>query len=195
MRSFDARRPIATLIPPFYVAMVTGVWLALLAPLGLRVITAAMEHRSGAIVAIGVALLGGAIGATLSERWLRPRRFEARGRIYAHLGVRRFRRIALRGDYMNAMLRALGGDAVTPRFRRRAPRDLLRWNLRNERIHWTWVLAVPPLLLWGAVHAPLAAALALGAAIPLNVYPILLQRYTRARVAAVSPARAARPRA
>ena len=194
-RSF-ARRSLATLVPPTYVAVVTSVWLACIAPLIVSVVYAALCGSRAAQFALGAALIGAAVGATLPARCLRPHRGERTEALHRRLGVRRFRRIAFRGDLMNALLRRLG-ERDSPLFGNEERWAILvRWSLRNERIHWAWVLAVVPLVAWGCARgSALSAALALGAMIPLNTYPIALQRYTRGRLEAAIRSRAVRPHA
>ncbi|HEU0301820.1 MAG TPA: hypothetical protein VFR37_20365 [Longimicrobium sp.] len=114
--------------------------------------------------------------------WLRPRRWEMDGGVYEALGVRAFRSLVPDGDRVNRARR--GRD---PHFRlvphRSAAAAFVRRTEAGERGHGV-------LLLMGAVSSAYAWqigwrgwAVYLGAGnLLVNLYPLLLQRYTRARL-------------
>ena len=90
---------------------------------------------------------------------------------------------------MNRTLRRLGWSKPFPYTSDRIERWML-WTAVTERIHWSWLAASLPAA-WAAFHAgrgALAAYVLLGN-LPFNVYPILLQQYTRARLARIQDAR------
>jgi hypothetical protein len=133
----------------------------------------------------GCILIGGAM-LLLPKAYYRTRRFERGGRVYEKLGVRAFRMVMTNGDWINRRVRqAYPGYCVS------APRDRLETSLRNtlsaEKSH--LVLAI-----LGAGAAFYAAAIAWnGWAVWLtvsnlaaNVWPILLERYTRARLTSLT---------
>jgi hypothetical protein len=183
MSEFSLRRLAAAAIPPAYITVMTGVWLALVATLLVPAIRAAAGGAGAAILALALAVIGLAIGTAAPARWFRLRPGEQGGRIYARFGVRRFRSIALRGDLMTRVQRRIAGPVPAPALSSVAYPALARWTVRNERIHWAWVLATPALVVWGAAHGRvLPATVVLSAMVPLNLYPIALQRYTRGRV-------------
>jgi hypothetical protein len=185
MADLPLRRIAAALIPPVYVMMATGLWLALVAALLVPAMEAALRGAGAATVALALSAIGFAAGAAAPARWFALRSAERSGRVYTRLGVRRFRAIAHRGDIMNRVRRRIAGTRPPTMVERAAYPSLARWTLWNERIHWVWVLATPPLIIWGATHGRLlAAALVLAAMVPLNLYPIMLQRYTRGRLGA-----------
>jgi hypothetical protein len=66
----------------------------------------------------------------------------------------------------------------------------------GERTHWWWLLSSAAIAVWAlAIAAHGFLMLILVAAVPLNVYPILLQRHTRARAARLLLRRRTRARA
>jgi hypothetical protein len=117
----------------------------------------------------------------LPRGWFRPRPFE-RGGLYPALGVRLFRALATDGDWINSRLRRL--DPTYRVVRDRRTRDAhLAGTILNERWHTAW-------LLLGVVTAASAVSTRqFGWAfavtifnVAFNLYPILHQRYKRARV-------------
>jgi hypothetical protein len=62
--------------------------------------------------------------------------------------------------------------------------DRERRTQRSEKIHWALWLGSLPAAVWAVlVREPWFAVYVLMANVPMNVYPVLLQRYTRARIA------------
>lgn len=115
--------------------------------------------------------------------YYRVRGFERSGRLYEFVGVRWFRRLVPDGDFANRWRRRHEPDFRMIRGRRGAQAFLPR-NIASEQSHLV-------LLLMG--FATCAYAWHIGwhgwawylfvANVLANVYPILLQRYTRARIA------------
>jgi hypothetical protein len=114
--------------------------------------------------------------------YLRPRRWETDGRLYEMLGVRAFRRLVPNGDWVNRIRRRRD-----PHFRvvshRRAAAAYVARTEEGERTHGVLLLA-------GLVSSVYArrigwdgwcAFLTVGNVL-VNLYPMLLQRYTRARL-------------
>ena len=116
----------------------------------------------------------------------RLRRWELGGRCYTRVGVRRWRAAVPDAG------RLFGGR---PRrlLRRLDPADweaLAAETRRAERVHWRILAALPVILLWNrGVLVPAMVGYAAAANIPC----LALQRYNRARVAALL-ARRSRPR-
>jgi len=117
----------------------------------------------------------------LPRGWFTPRRFERRG-LYIALGLRQFRAVTTDGDWINRRLRRL--DPTYRVIRDRRTRDAhLAGTLLNERWHTSW-------LLLGLVTAGSAIATGqYGWAVTItvfnaafNFYPVLHQRYKRARL-------------
>src|SRR5215472_7924009 len=120
--------------------------------------------------------------AFFPDSYFRPKAFELRGKLYEAMGVRLFRRFMMDGDYMNRRLRR-----AVPNYRFIAGRDSMRrfeaLTRANERGHLILLLSgLPPTVYAVASGWPKFAAYFVIVNILLNVYPILLQRYTRARI-------------
>jgi hypothetical protein len=142
------------------------------------------------------AYLAGAAGTALaavafavlrpSAGYYRLRPFEVSGKFYARLGVRFFRRFVPLGDYSNRLTRRRN-----PGFRVvRSAGDLARAERSGrllERIHVTFLVSQLPLACWGVVCGQYGFAAELSLLnVLLNLYPIMLQRYTRARLEALT---------
>jgi Glycosyl-4,4'-diaponeurosporenoate acyltransferase len=135
---------------------------------------------AGALAAIVFAALRPSAG------YYRLRPFEASGEFYARLGVRFFRRFVPGGDYFNRLLRR-----TVPDFR--AVRSLAdvakaeRFGRFNERVHVSALVFLLPPTCWGLVCGQygFAAELILFNGL-FNLYPAMLQRYTRARLEALA---------
>jgi hypothetical protein len=131
------------------------------------------------------------VAACIALWWLLPRgyfevrAFERTGQIYRWLGVLLFRRFAPNGDFANQWERRADPHFRVIRGRRSAAEFVVRTE-QSERGHLV-------LLALGIVSAAYAVDVGwFGWAVYLsvgnvlvNVYPILLQRYTRSRLRAV----------
>ncbi len=114
--------------------------------------------------------------------YYRVHAFERSGRVYELLGVRAFRRFVPDGDFANRWRRRREPDFTMIRGREGA-RAFLTRNIASEQRH---------VVLLRALFAPGASGWRMGgeggpwylfaANIAANVYPILLQRYTRTRI-------------
>lgn len=111
--------------------------------------------------------------------------FEVGGRLYERLGVRRFRWIVPDGDLVNRLHRRRQPGYRLIRNRREAE-AFVRRTVRSEKGHLV-------LLLFGSMSAAHAFAIGwrgwacflLAGNVVVNLYPILLQRYTRSRLEAI----------
>jgi len=118
----------------------------------------------------------------LSPAWLRTRRWEMEGRVYEALGVRAFRRLVPDGDWVNRVRRRRDPNfRVVPH--RRAAAAFVTRTEQGERSHGVLLLAgiVSSVYAWRIGWYGWAAFLTIGNLL-VNLYPILLQRYTRARL-------------
>lgn len=122
-----------------------------------------------------------ALPFVLPRGWFRPRRIERRS-LYNALGLQMFRAVATDGDWINNRLRRL--DPTYRVIRDRRTRDAhIAGTILNERWHTSW-------LLLGLVTAASAIATrqygwALVVTVfnaAFNLYPVLHQRYKRARL-------------
>ena len=178
--SFMARIMIKT-----YGAALLAVWVA---PVYYILETLATEQDSrsfsqatfyGAwLICIGCATLA----AFLPPSFFELRFFEHSGSLYARLGVKRFKFFVNNGDGMRLIFRSAFPRAVEPT-NSASMQQWLRQGVTNERVHWSSLFGTAPVAVWSAVagHPWFTLYLAL-ANVPANVYPILLQRYTRARL-------------
>jgi hypothetical protein len=135
---------------------------------------------------------GGAIAVAVftvlrpSAGYYRLAPFEASSAFYARFGVRFFRQFVPLGDYANRLTRRTDPDYRVVR----SPADVAKaeWFGRfSERIHVTFLVFLLPPTCWGLVCGQygFAAQLILFNGL-FNLYPVLLQRYTRARLEALS---------
>lgn len=119
--------------------------------------------------------------ALLPHAWFRTQPWE-RGGLYPALGLRGFRWIAPDGDWVARRLRRL--DPTYRLIRDRRSRDAhIVESRRNEAWHLSWGL----LGVVTSIHASSTgqtgwAALIAGLNLMFNVYPVLHQRYKRARM-------------
>jgi hypothetical protein len=143
-----------------------------------------------AIVLIAGVALSAAV-LWLPASYYRLREFERSGRIYAVLGVRPFSRFVADGAMINRAKRR-----TNPAFRliqhRASALEFIARTHASERGHLPWLIAGALSAIWAARVGWTDWALMLGAGNALiNLWPIMLQRYTRGRIERVLTARAA----
>ena len=130
---------------------------------------------------LGASLLSGLLIFLVPRGFHVPRAWEYRGALYRRVGVELFRSIVANGDLVNRFVRARHGKAYRvygPGIEKLVPKSI--WN---EQRHWAY-------LCWGFVSAGYAWTLGweswtvwlAGTNVGANLYPIMLQRYSRARV-------------
>ena len=129
---------------------------------------------------LGLAILTSVLPLLLPARFFRPRAFE-RGRFYRRLGLQAFRYLAPDGDWVRGRVRRL--DPTYRIVRTRADlRKHIAGTYSNERWHvaffvaglFTQAFAIASGLVGWAVLLTLSN-------IAFNLYPVLHQRYKRAR--------------
>lgn len=164
------------------VGLLTVGWFAAIAYcLGL---TLRLSVRQGLLIAV-VAVVGTLVGA-LAAWWLPDgyhtlREWEHQGRLYGRVGVCRFRQFVLDGPRFRRCLCLPKGQRPFA-----ARSQLLLWRDRGyttERHHVAAMLMSLPSLCLAVQsgHRGMATYLIVGN-IVFNLYPILLQRYTRGRL-------------
>lgn len=127
----------------------------------------------------------------LPSGWFYPREWEVRGRIYEALGVRWYKQFMLGGDRHNRRVRRrlenyrIYADS-------RTTRRLANETRVSERVHIIMLLFAT----WPALFGALAgwwkyAAFVTAGNVLVNVYPIVLQRYTRSRIMRIERRRVA----
>lgn len=130
---------------------------------------------------------------TLPRAYFEVHRFERSGKVYEALGVLLFRRLAPDGDWANRWERR-----ANPRYRlirgRRSAAEFVARTEQSERGHIVLLAlgTVSAAFAWSLGWHGWAVYLSVGNLV-VNVYPVLLQRYTRARIHALlsRPPRAA----
>ena len=141
----------------------------------------AVPGRFAALPWLGGALAAGPLIFLAPRGFHVPRRWEYRGTFYRRVGVELFRSIVANGDLVNRFVRARHGLSYRvygPDIEKLVPKSI--WN---EQRHWAY-------LCWGFVTAYYAwsigweswAVWLAGTNVGANLYPIMLQRYSRARV-------------
>jgi hypothetical protein len=118
----------------------------------------------------------------LPAGYYRPRQFELSGRFYERLGVRSFKQWTPDGDYVVRYIRRSLPDYKVLSSRRSLGGLDVRTR-RSEQGHLLWLVVTVAPILYALIcgWTVLASWLFLGN-LAVNVYPIMLQRYTRARV-------------
>jgi hypothetical protein len=174
------RRHAAASIPAVYTFFLGLVWV-----IPIQLFLAATLDTQSQFPVIVLTILGVVLGACLPAAYFRLRRAEADGRTYAALGVRRFRSFVTYGDPMVRLMRRIN-PASHARLTSSTLAERERRAKRGEKIHWALLLGSVPAAVWAIlVQQPWFAAYLLAANVPMNVYPILLQRYTRSRLARI----------
>jgi hypothetical protein len=126
------------------------------------------------------------LAATLGDAWFRPRPWELRGAVYERLGVRWFKRFMIGGDYVNRRARR-----TRPGYRAYATNATLQRlsaeTRAAEKGHALWCLIALPAVAFAALAGwRLFAAAFTMVNLVANVYPLLVQRDTRARIARIA---------
>jgi hypothetical protein len=130
-------------------------------------------------------LAGWQVARLLPERYYRIKPLELSGRLYERLGIRFFKRFVPNGDYINRIIRR-----TEPGYRVISDKGSIIELESRTRLAETCHLAGLFLPLPSAVYAlmlgwDLFALWMILPFIPFHLYPVLLQRYTRARIAKV----------
>jgi hypothetical protein len=161
-----------------WTAVITTAWLAPL--LAFAVLHAATPPPSRRLVAMTALLLAGLLAAMrLPGRYFASRGWERGGRVYRRVGVHRFGAIVPGGR----VVRRFAGDGAAPWLDAALLRSLEQGTRDSEQTHWWWLFTTLAVVLWAwSIGSRWTALLLLVLSVPLNVYPILLQRYIRARL-------------
>jgi len=111
--------------------------------------------------------------------------FERDGRVYRRLGVRRVRYFAGHGDGIQKLVRAIDPNWQCP-LAKLSTEKWMEWTRTAEWVHIAAIGMSIPLI--GVAYYRGFTSLAtvvLLSNIPFNVYPVLLQRYTRAKLSRI----------
>ncbi len=128
------------------------------------------------------ALLASAAASSLPDGYFRIRSFESDGQLYEVLGVHWFRWLVPDGDFVRAWQRRVDPGYRVLRGRQDAV-DFVSRTRVGERMHLVLLLfgVVSSIYAWHLGWRGWATVLVVGNVL-VNLYPILLQRYTRARL-------------
>jgi hypothetical protein len=179
-RRHDRWNTLALLIPGQWLSLMAIFWGRFFPPL--RPFDFTARPPSAASVAICCAV--SCLPFFLPRGYFRPRAFE-RGRFYPRLGLRLFRYVAPDGDFINRRLRRTDPSYRVVR-NRGALREHIAGTYSNERWHLAFFLAGTFTALFAArIGEPVFAALLAILNVAFNLYPVLHQRYKRARLRTV----------
>ncbi len=147
------------------------------------------DHGSIGLLLVSSSAAAWAIARLLPDRYYMIRRFEASGRIYERLGIRFFKHFTPNGDYVNRIIRRRD-----PGYRvvhdERSIMSVEAGTRLAERSHVASLLFVVPFVSYTLMLGWDRFALwLLLPNVPFHLYPVLLQRYTRARIERVVRAR------
>lgn len=175
------------LVPGQFLPIVAVYWLRFVP--ALRPVTFDVPAPRPEVLLACAAVLAGPF--LLPRGWFQPRAFE-RGALYPALGLRLFRAVATDGDWINSRLRRL--DPAYRVVRDRRTRDEhIAGTILNERWHTAWLLL--GLVTAGSAVATRQFGWAIAVTVfnaAFNLYPVMHQRYKRARYASYAPGGAAR---
>ncbi len=116
----------------------------------------------------------------LPRAYFEPRPWEAKGQFYQRVGVEHFRAIVANGDLVNRFVRARHRDyrVYGPEMEKLVPKSI--WNEKRHIAYLCWGM-VGACYAWSIGWHFWAVWLA-GSNVGANLYPWMLQRYSRARV-------------
>ena len=129
-----------------------------------------------------LAVLGQFLPVVFPDSYYALSRFESDGAVYSALGIRLFQKV----------VRLAPLALFSPGLRFNSRRDLLnRLEMEMRRVEAAhalafWLVTISALLFWWRGLAP-AAAWMMVFNLPLNVYPVMLQRYNRGRWVRLAP--------
>lgn len=175
----------ARIIIKTYGAILLTVWLI---PVYYVLETLASEYEShwyarGAFYGAWLVCISfSALALTLPQSFFELRPFEKCGSVYEQLGVKKFKWVVNNGDGMRTIFRFFFPGAIEPN-NSRSMQQWLKQGITNERVHWSSLFGTAPAALWAAYSGrELFTLYFILANIPANIYPIILQRFTRARL-------------
>lgn len=182
--AFDTEGGGVTQISGYYLGVMIIInCAACLIPIEFFLIEIWHRHEFFSLLLFVVPLIAGwIIAELLPERYYQIKSFESNGRVYEGLGIRFFKRFVPNGDYINRIVRR-----SEPGYRVICDENSIvefeAGTRLAERCHIVSLLLVLP----SAVYALMLgwnnfALWILLPNIPLHLYPVLLQRYTRARI-------------
>jgi len=127
----------------------------------------------------------------IPKRYFELWKFERDGRLYRKLGVRQLRWFADHGEGIQAVVRRIDPGWQNPVSKsKRSIESWIKYTQTAEAVHWGWLLAtIPAIVLAYYVGKPVFATVYVFANIVVNIWPIMLQRYSRAKLLAIGKRR------
>jgi hypothetical protein len=133
-----------------------------------------------ALAALGVVFLPWLF--LIPRRYFKLQPFERDGRLYRRLGVKRFRYVVSEGEGIQRLARRIDPNWRAP-LTKLSYEDRIKWTQIPEWVHLGLIfLSLPLIALLYYRGFTTLASLYLLSNIPINIYPILLLRYTRAKL-------------
>jgi len=180
----DARGKSATQIPSLYLGIIIIVsCAACFVPIELFLVEIWSQHGFFSLLFFIIPFITGClIAELLPEQFYRIKSFESSGRIYERLGIRFFKHFVPNGDYINRVIRHYEpGYKII--YDENSIVEFEAGIRLAERCHIVSLLLVLPSVVYALILGWNGFALwLLLPNIPLHLYPVLLQRYTRARI-------------
>lgn len=180
----DARGKSATQLSGLYLGAVIIFSCAVsFTPIELFLVEIWPRHGFFSLLLVVVPLIaGGVFAQLLPERYYRIKPCESSGRVYERLGIRFFKRFVPKGDYVNRIIRN-----SEPGYRVVCDEEsIVRFEIETrlaEKCHLAGLWLALPCTVYALLLGWNKFALwMLLPNVPLHLYPILLQRYTRARI-------------
>jgi hypothetical protein len=156
---------------------------ACVTPLELFVMQMWDRHGFSSLLFFFLPLIAGSLVAgSLPERYYRVKPFESSGLVYERVGIRFFKRFVPGGDYINRIIRrSVPGYRVV--YDEASVAEFEARTRLAERCHIIGIVLALPSVAYALILGWDGFALwLLLPNIPLHFYPVMLQRYTRARI-------------
>jgi hypothetical protein len=173
------RKTVKTWVQAGLLLAIVGLWLF---PMALFLHAVFNDGVPFSMVGCALFMSVALVALILPDRYYQARSFERSGRLYEWLGVRWYKRFMLEGDFVMQRIRRFIPDYKVIAGRRDLEGFALRTR-KSEQGHLLWMLVAVPALVYALLRDwwLIALWLFLGNLV-INVYPIMLQRYNRARI-------------
>jgi hypothetical protein len=173
----DRFNTIALVLPGQWIGLMTVFWMRFFPPLRPFNFTTSAP----AILPFVICLLLSLLPFVLPKAYFRPRAFE-RGKFYPRLGIRWFRYFAPDGEFINQRLRRIDPSYQVV-YNRAALRSHIQGTYSNERWHSAFFLSGLFTQIFAVMTGQYIWAVWLTITnIAFNLYPVMHQRYKRARL-------------
>jgi hypothetical protein len=130
----------------------------------------------------------------IPRRYYNLQPFERDGRLYRRLGVKRFRYIVGEGEGIQRLARLIDPHWQAP-LAKKTYDERMRWTITPEWVHLGMLFLSLPLIALAYYRGFTGlATFYLVSNIPFNIYPVLLQRYTRGKLLRICQRQSAQAR-